>query len=388
MTWLTRSGLAAAAAGSAAKATRPAAGPAAGGLLLSAVPGEGFVPLSTKAREGLRARSAATLSAAGVRAGQRVLVSLNGEGDLAASLLADALVELGASAAVVGPRGRMRTLAAIRALRPEVWVTTPTGALDLLARLYLEFNVDPIELELGRILVVGEIPSPGTGRRLAAEFEAELVGLYCDPIVGGVWGQGREGRFAIAEPTVLGRAELAHDALADAGTSAPAELVLRPDWDGPLAGCTIRTGQVVLPAGDAGSADGSSLFQRTVGEHLLVRGRWLSLPLLRRALAGIDGVAGIGVEVERGEGTLDKLTIRLAFERPSLVENPMWAARAREAIAAITPVEFTVATALADEETPREAILDRRGHHLGVDRTAAAAAAPARNTAGGSGHAA
>ena len=114
----------------------------------------------------------------------------------------------------------MRTLAAVRALRPEVWVTTPTGALDFLARLYLEFNVDPIELELGRILVVGEIPSPGTARRLAAEFEAELVGLYCDPIVGGVWGQGCDGRWQIAEPAVLAQAVLAHDALADAGASA------------------------------------------------------------------------------------------------------------------------------------------------------------------------
>lgn len=363
MSWLTRGELAAHAS--------KARGSAGAGLLVAAVPGEGFVPISPEARAGLRARSAATLAAAGVRAGQRVLVSLNSEGDLAGTLVADALVEVGASVAVVGPRGRMRTLAAVRALRPEVWVTTPTGALDFLARLYLEFNVDPIELELGRILIVGEIPSPGTSRRLAAEFEAELSGLYCDPIVGGLWAHGRDGKWQIPEPAILARAALAEDVVAEAGAGGPSELVLRPDWAGPLAGQTIRTGQVVAGAGAsaAGTPDGGSLFQHTIGEHLLVRGRWLSLPLLRRALAGIDGIAGIVVAVERGEGTLDKLTIRLAFERPSLVENPMWAARAREAIAAITPVEFAVETGLAEEGTPREAIDDRRGHHLAVDRS-------------------
>ena len=374
MSWLTRGELAAHAS--------KAGGSAWAGLLLAAVPGEGFVPISPEARAGLRARSAATLSAAGVRAGQRVLVSLNSEGDLAGTLLADALVEVGASAAVVGPRGRMRTLAAVRALRPEVWITTPTGALDFLARLYLEFNVDPIELELARIFIVGEIPSPGTSRRLAAEFEAELSGLYCDPIVGGLWAHGRDGKWQIAEPGVLGRAARARDVLEEASGVGPSELVLRPDWAGPLAGLTIRTGQVVAGAGanGPGSADGGGLFHHTIGEHLLVRGRWLSLPLLRRALAGIDGVAGFVVAVERGEGTLDKLTIRLAFERPSLVENPMWAARAREAIAAITPVEFAIETGLAEEGTPREAIDDRRGHHLAVDRRAAAV------DAGGAGH--
>ncbi|MFO0687259.1 MAG: hypothetical protein U0900_00975 [Myxococcota bacterium] len=369
MSWRTRGELAALAA--------KAVGGAAAGLLVSAVPGEGFVPIAPEARAALRKRSAAVLAAAGVRAGQRALVSLNSEGDLGGALLADALVEVGASAAVVGPRGRMRTLAAVRALRPEVWVTTPTGALDFLARLYLEFNVDPIELELGHILLVGEIPSPGTSRRLAAEFEAELTGLYCDPIVGGVWAHARGGKWQVAEPSVLARAALGEDALLEAGATGPGELVLRPDWAGPLAGLTLRTGEVVAAApaegvGASGAPDGGSLFQHTVGDHLLVRGRWLSLPLLRRALAGIDGIAGFVVVAERGEGTLDKLTIRLAFQRPSLVENPMWAARAREAIAAITPVEFAVETVLAEEDTPRETIDDRRGHHLGADRRLAA----------------
>jgi phenylacetate-CoA ligase len=349
-----------------------------GALLVSAVPGEGFAPITAEARRGLCLRSASTLDAAGIRSGDRVLVSLNSDGDLAGAFVAEALVALGADSAVVGARGRMRTLAAMRALRPAVWITTPTGALDFLARLYLEFNVDPIELELRRIFLVGEIPSPGTSRRLADEFESELAGLYCDPIFGGLWGHGQAGQWAIRDSAVLDRAELARDGLLAAGADVAGELVLRPDWAGAFEGTTIRTGQVVEGAqamevgtsAGAGKrdADAGSLFQNTVGEHLLVRGRWLSLPLLRRALAQIDGLAGHVVTIERGEGTLDKLTIGLAFERPSLVENPMWAARAREAVAGITPVEFAIETELAGEATIGETIVDRRGHHLGVDR--------------------
>ena len=360
MTWLTRANFG---------ALREAASPAPG-LLLGAVPGEGFVPVSPEARALLRARSAETLAAAGIERGNRALVSLNSEGDLAGASLADALALAGASVAVVGPRGRMRTLAAMRQLRPDVWITTPTGALDFLARLYLEFNVDPLELELGQILVVGEIASPGTERRLAGEFEARLTGLYCDPVFGAAWAHGREGRWQIHGSGVLGLAELAKD-VALAGDSGQrgehGELVLRPDWSGPLEGTTIRTGQV------QGGVDPAIFFAHSVGDHLLVRGRWLSLPLLRRALAQIDGLAGHRLTITRGEGTLDKLTITLGFERASLVENPMWAARAREAIASVMPIDFGLATELAADGFAAVAIVDERGHHLGVDRVEVAA---------------
>ena len=184
MSWLTRSDLAQA----------MATAPASAGWLLGGIPGESFVSLSTEATAVLRGRSAAVLAAAGVSTGGRALVSLNSDGDLAGARLGEAIVEAGASAAVVGPRGRMRTLAAMRTVRPDVWVTTPTGALDFLARLYLEFNVDPVELELDQIFVVGEIPSPGTERRLAVEFEAQVTNLYCDPVFGAVWAHARENR--------------------------------------------------------------------------------------------------------------------------------------------------------------------------------------------------
>jgi len=377
LTWLTRENLAA--------LIPPDSLPS--GFLLATNPGESFISISLDERADLIDQSAATLRAAGITSGNRAVLSLTSDGTLGGAQLAEALVRVGASAAVVGPRGRMRLLAAIRTLRPDVWLTTPTGALDFLARLYLEFNVDPVELDLAHILLVGEIGSPGTEHRLAAEFEAQVTGLYCDPIFGAALAHGREGRWQIQDPAVLGFSDLESDTWSDAwqgssdqagqsGQSEPAdplgveanpsELVLRPAWSKSLSEQTLRTGEVVGPTQDA------SLFGQTVGEHILVRGRWLSIPLLRRALLGIDGIAGWRLEISRGDGTLDKLILNLAFERASLVENPMWAGRAREAIASITPIAFEVATELARNDTPSETIDDQRGHHLGFDRQAVA----------------
>jgi hypothetical protein len=348
------------------------------GLLLGTIPGEGFVPVSLAERTQLIERSAATLGAAGVSAADRVALSLGSDGNLAAALLAESLVGIGAAAAMLEARGRMRLLAAMRRLRPNVWVTTPTGALDFLARLYLEFNVDPMDLELEQILLVGEIASPGTESRLAAEFEARVAGLYCDPVFGVALAHRSDGPWKVEDPAVLGFADLEADVWQDAWDERAAEaetgenaarqteLVLRPLWSEVLADATIRTGEVVAISQDP------NLFGQTVGEHLLIRGRWFSVPLLRRALAGIDGIAGWRLEVSRGDGTLDKLVVRLAFERASLVENPMWAGRAREAIASITPIAFDVETELAEPGTPAEAIDDARGHHLGLDRSAVA----------------
>lgn len=355
------------------------------GFLLGAIPGESCVSVSRDERAALIEQSAATLAAAGITSGDRVIVSLANDGNLVGGSLAEALVGLGAAAAVVDPRGRMRLLAAIRTLRPNVWVTTPTGALDFLARLYLEFNVDPMELDLEQILLVGEIGSPGTERRLADEFEARVTGLYCDPIFGVALAHGRENDWRIQNPSALGFADLGDDSLhpasqdstdlstdphghATAATTRK-EIVLRPVWSASLAKFTIRTGEVVDPSGQS---TGTNFFAQTVGEHVLIRGRWLSIPLLRRGLAGIDGIAGWRLGISRGEGTLDKLVLNLAFERAGLVENPMWAGRAREAIASVTPIAFEIETERATTDTPPEAIDDQRAHHLGLDRKAIA----------------
>ena len=90
-----------------------------------------------------------------------------------------------------------------------------------------------------------------------------------------------------------------------------------------------------------------------------------------------DGIAGWELKVSRGDGTLDKMTVSLAFERASLVDNPMWIGRAREAIASVTPFAFELATVLATKDTAPETLSDERGHHLGTDRKTVAAQAVA-----------
>jgi hypothetical protein len=49
-----------------------------------------------------------------------------------------------------------------------------------------------------------------------------------------------------------------------------------------------------------GGVDSAAFFSHSIGEHLLIRGRG-SLPLLRRALAQIDGLASHRLTISRGE---------------------------------------------------------------------------------------
>jgi phenylacetate-CoA ligase len=339
------------------------------GLLLTANPGEAALALSREARDELLERSRSTLAAVGIAAGDRAVLSLAGEGDLAGPLLAEAFMLQGASAALLGPRGRLRLLASIRELKPRVWVTTPGGALDFLARLYLEFNVDPMELGIEQIIVVGEIASPGTFRRLADEFESEVTGLYCDPFYGCALAHASGGKWRVGHPDVLSAASLVADETIERDVSqregAPVELVVKPLWSMSLGDSLLRTGQVVSESGEP-----SGLFQHTVGQHVLARGRWLSLPLLRRALSVIDGTAAWRLHVTRGDGTLDKVTLTLGFDRDSLLDNKMWAARAREAVSSTTPIAFELLSDRAADGAPAEEVVDDRGHHLGTDRAA------------------
>jgi hypothetical protein len=310
----------------------------------------------------MQALSRRSLEAAGLGKNDKVLFAVAQDGSPAVGLLAQAAAGLAASVAVTSPKGRLRLLSTIRALKPNVLVTTPCGAADFLARLYLEFNVDPVELDLTKIVLVGEIASPGVRKRLAKEFEADLSELYCDPIFGAALAARRSGGWVVADERTLALGALASDEIVGDGVAGEGELLL-------LAGdAVIRTGQVIR--GDAGDA---GLFNHTVGEHVLARGQFVSLPLLRRQLALIDGVARWTLTVDRGDRTLDNLLLTVAFDRESLVANPMWKGRIQQAIAAATPVHVDIQTELAlpDAAGPKDSIVDLRGHHLGVARDAA-----------------
>jgi phenylacetate-CoA ligase len=273
------------------------------------------------------------------------------------SFWATAAAGVAQAAASLGPRGRMRAHHALGALGATALVCTPTGAMDLLARLHLEFLLDPLDLGLRRIVLVGEIASRRTAGHLAGEFEATVTEVLASPFTGSALGW-RHGEAAPLTPVAdIGVAALGKDAYLDG--AGPAELVeiTRDDvLRTGLAGEVTAPGQIPAPA-------------HTVGDHVLVRGLWLSLPRLERALAKIDGVAAWTLTVSR-PGTLDSAVLTVAFSRPSLVKNPMWQARIRESLRAVSPVSIAVEVSEEVMEIPLAGVVDdQRGHHLGRDRS-------------------
>ena len=362
MKWLDRARL--------AKAVPPAQGT----LLFAGEPADAALPLLGSEVEAMQALSRKSFEKAGLAKNDRVLFAVSRPGSPAVDLLAQAVAPSASGVAVTGPKGRLRLLTTIRNLKPTMLVTTPCGAADFLARLYLEFNVDPVELDLRKIVLVGEIASRGVAKRVAKEFEADLSEIYCDPIFGAALAWRRGGSWESAEPGSLALADPAKDEIRaepiSGGTAGPFELVLRPTWSAALADTAIRTGEVV--AGDPGDA---GLFNHTAGEHVLVRGQWVSLPMLRKQLALIDGIAGWELEIDRGDRSLDSAVLKIRFDRETLVQNPMWKGRIQQAVAAATPVHVEVATELADADSPKpkETVHDLRRYHLGVDRAHLAA---------------
>ncbi|CAM3677437.1 hypothetical protein GCM10009799_40050 [Nocardiopsis rhodophaea] len=339
------------------------------GMLLVA-PGTGTVTaLSPEDRRAAVDVGARTLAAAGVGAGDRVVVALNNEGAQAGTLLAEAAVAAGASAAAIGPRGRMRLHGALEVVGATTIVATTTGAMDLLSRLHLEFGLDPLDLGLRRILLAGEIAAPGARRQLAEEFDAEVTDLLVDPRFQAPLARGVEGTLVPTVAGTVGLAPLTEDRLlVPPYPAGAAEIVTRPLWHSELSSATVRTGLVaVLGRG----ATAIPLPRHTVGDRVLVRGQWLSVARLERALAPIDGIAHWTLHVTR-PGTLDTATLRVVFARPSLVENPMWRGRIEQVLAGLTPVRIDlVIEPHTDDEHRPGAVADDRGHHLARTRAEA-----------------
>ncbi len=336
------------------------------GLLVGPVLGQA-VPMSSADVAAAHALTQKGLRAGGLEPDDRVVVCLNNDGDLAGVRFATAAAEISASACALGPRGRMRLFQAIEAVRATALVTTPTGAMDFLARLHLEFLLDPLDLGLRTLVLTGEIADPATYRHLASEFGAEVVAVYSDPACGmplGTWRPaGTEHFMTLVEREILGLAKIDKDQLVDGDHEGLAEIVVGHRWHSQLGAFVVRTGHVV-------NFDGSGipLPDHTVGHQILVRGVWLPLRLLERALSKIDGIAWWELAIER-KGTLDQAALHVTFTRESLVGNPMWKGRLEEALTSVTPIHIEVVVGEEIGEGSRPFIVsDHRGHHLGVDR--------------------
>jgi len=282
-------------------------------------------------------------------------VALNNDAELSGALLAEAASEVAAAAAAPGPRGRMRLLKVVEAVRASVLVATPTGAADFLARLHLEFLVDPLDLGLRLLVLTGEITDAAAYRHLAAEFGAEVVELFTDPVTSVPVAYRRPTETDLLTPT---RPGLVHPLDVDAGPAACVEIGVAFPWHSGLDGIGVRTGLLTC------TGEGVGAPRHTYGDRLIVRGRWLSMTGLATALRGVDGISGWELRVSR-RGTLDAAVLTITFARASLVGNRMWRARITQAVAALTPV--TVEVAIGDEvreDSTPPSLVDERGQHL------------------------
>jgi phenylacetate-CoA ligase len=369
--WLTRDDLAAG-AGSAT------------GLLMVSSDASSVFPLSAADRAVAEELTAEALRAAGVGERDRVVVAL---AEPAGALWASAAAGVAAAAACVGPRGRMRLHQTLSALKATTLVATPTGAMDFLARLHLEFLLDPLDLGLRRIVLTGEIASKRTLAHLAGEFDATVTEVYASPFSGAAlaWRSSQDAPLTPLPGAGLGLAAPAADEPPKPG-SGLAELVITPSGHASLGDAVLRTGHVARLGDGEGDTDGDTdgagegareaagegdvipAPAHTVGEHVLVRGVWLSLPRLGRTLARIDGVSRWELAVSR-QGTLDAAMLTVTFNRESLVRNPMWRSRIQESLRALSPISIGLEISPEIAETPGPGTLDdQRGQHLGRDR--------------------
>ena len=233
---------------------------------------------------------------------------------------------------------------------------------DFLARLHMEFLVDPLDLELRLLVLTGEIADARTYAHLAKEFGAEVVELFTDPVTS----------VPVAHRRPARAEQLDRDPSRDAASGATVpeshrtkEVSPRSRW------CT--TGTVRWPASGSGPAmsgrhrrDGSvAAPTHTVGDLVLLRGRWLSVAALTKALRAIDGISTWQLRIRRA-GTLDAATVTVSFNRESLVTNQMWRGRIEQALSALTPVSIAIEVApdVVEEVTP-PSVVDERGIHLG-----------------------
>ncbi|TDE55866.1 hypothetical protein E1295_13070 [Nonomuraea mesophila] len=338
-----------------------AAGHCANGLLLVSPDVSSVLPMGPGDRAAAAELTAAALRAAGAGDSDRVVVAL---AEPAGALWTASAADVARAAACVGPRGRMRLHHALSALRATTLVITPTGAMDLLARLHLEFLLDPLDLGLSTIVLTGEIASKGTIAHLAGEFGARVTEVLASPFGGTAlaWRAAEDDPLTPLADGLLSLAPLTKDDLS-APPGPPAELVVTPRGHTTLGDAVLRTGLVARTGGSGLPAPA-----HTAGEHVLVRGVWLALPRVEKALAKIDGVAGWELTLSR-KGTLDAAALTVTFIRESLVGNPMWRSRIEQALRALTSVSIDVEIAGDVSKTPLAAtVTDLRGHHLGRDR--------------------
>jgi phenylacetate-CoA ligase len=316
-------------------------GPSAPGWLACSTDGDVVGPLDRGALATAQAVTAETLMMAGVGPGDRVAVALNSDGAAVGAQWALAATDLGAAACPIGARQPRRLLHLVAAHGIDVLVATPTVVRRLALAARGEGRA-PRSLGLRLVVLTGELPRRGTGG-LADALGASLAHVVADPVFGVAVASRREGEASFAAP----RRRLVRTAPLGIGGGL-VEWVLHPAWDDRLAEAGVRSGLVAATPGPGALG----VPRWTIGSHVLVRGRWLSLP----HLAGLVGA-------EAGPGAAWQLVLdrHLASDR-AVLRVSSGAGRLADLLDATLPVRVGVVVEDGIEGPP---VLDHRGEHLG-----------------------
>lgn len=308
--------------------------------------------------------TAETLATAGIDSDDRVIVALNADGAGVAVKWSEAASLIGQAAFLASPKDPARIAHLAGITRATTLVTTPTVAARLLR--HCRASGWPAGWQIRRLFVTGEINTDRDLARLHAAFDAAVTEIWCDPIFGLALASRRCGTgqrdFIATRPNVL--ADIAIDPARCSGNRLR-EWVVLPVWSAALRHHAVLTGV-------AGPEERGARLPRpchTVGDHLLLRGRWIHAGRFATHLDDALGEQGWSLVIERGlSGDRARLlTLRLSSSELAAVEDAM---------RRYVPVRIGRQTVSASELPPQR-ILDFRGQHLGPR-----AAAPTRSVAG------
>ncbi|CAB4764821.1 unannotated protein [freshwater metagenome] len=305
------------------------------------------VPLTPDDQRAVASITASALASLGLNRSDRVVVAASND----AAPLAEAASLVSAAVAHVEPQGRVRLLRTLHLLGTTVLVMTPCGAEHLVDRAN-DLGYRPDRLGIRLLLTIGEIPSEGSLDRLADAFGAEVAEIHIDPVTGAAVSSTPRG--ALTQVHVG-----AQYSLSPLGDTGAYEIIVAPSWTEALYDRPVRTGMVTW------SLDGPP--RHTIGSHVLVRGRWVPLPLFDEVLRAHPEVVSWRLRVSR-PGLLDHAVLEIVCDTDAHATGAAVHDRLARSAASITPIAVDVILRGPSAGIFNSVLDDVRGHHLAIDR--------------------
>lgn len=322
----------------------------AGGWFVASAEGGLVLPLDPDERRMLREITAENLVSIGIREDDGVVAALNSDGAGVGVVWSEAASLVAHRSCAIGVRGGTRLSSILESLGATVLVSTPSFVRNLGVRTR-QIGSDPREFGLRSIVLTGEIVADQQIRSIEEMFDARVAEVWSDPIFGAALAhRGPDDPvFSPVRPALVSTAPVS-SVDEPRGSGSRVEWVVDPVWCRALEGVRIRTGfvgvdDVALPTPT-----------NTIGDHVLVRGRWLSHSHLTAVLAGM-GVDRWQLEIGAGLGS-DVATLR--FEGDHRERD------VRAATDLVSAVRIEVLPVPTGSIGSSGRILDHRGQHLGL----------------------